>query len=113
MKFAQAVCACASRSFKLETDEEQGIAKRLCAHCGAMHVMGDGSDYADGAAFEGHACICSAEELELCSGVALYDDSNDVRWFYIGCRCTKCDLVGVFADWKCEGGDADALLART
>lgn len=113
VKFSQAVCGCGSLSFKLETDEEQGVAKRTCANCGAMHFMGDSAEYAEGATLEGHECICSATDFELCSGVALYRDSNDVRWYYIGCRCAHCHLVGVFADWKCEAGDADAFLSNT
>jgi hypothetical protein len=35
-----------------------------------------------------------------------------VRWYYIACHCFECDLVGVFADWKCEAGDAAAFLAK-
>ena len=113
VKFSQAVCACGGRSFKLETDQEAGVARRTCANCGATHLMGDSSEYAEEATLEGHECVCSATDFELSSAVALYDGSNDVRWYYIGCRCTKCHLVGVFADWKCEAGDADAFLAAT
>ena len=75
--------------------------------------MGDSAEYAQDADFEGHKCICSAEEFELLSGVAVYEGTNDVRWYYIGCMCTTCHLVGVFADWKCEAGDADTFLAKT
>jgi len=113
VKLSQAVCACGNRSFKLETDEEEGAARRTCVRCGAIHLMGDSNEYASEAAFEGHACICDAEEFELVSGVALYADSNDVRWYYIGCQCASCHLVGVFADWKCEAGDADQFLSKT
>jgi len=35
-----------------------------------------------------------------------------VRWYYIACHCVECNLVGVFADWKCEAGDAAAFLAK-
>lgn len=113
VKFSQAVCACGSHSFRLEADEEDGVAKRTCSRCGATHLMGDGAGYAAKATLEGQECVCSASDFELCSGVALYDGSNDVRWYYVGCRCTKCHLVGVFADWKCEAGDSDAFLADT
>lgn len=113
VKFNESVCTCGGRIFKLETDEDEGVARRTCTACGAVHLMGDSADYAEDANPEEHECICLAQEFELVSGVALYADSNDVRWYYIGCRCTKCHLVGVFADWKCEAGDADAFLAKT
>lgn len=111
-KFSESVCTCGNRSFKLETDEDEGAAKRICTACEASHLMGDSAEYASGASFESHVCVCDGEAFQLLSGVALYGESNDVRWYYIGCLCTKCNLVGVFADWKCEAGDADAFLAE-
>jgi hypothetical protein len=110
-KFSESVCTCGNRAFKLETDEDEGTAKRICTACEALHLMGDSAEYASSANFENHVCVCNSEMFQLLSGVALYDESNDVRWYYIGCLCTKCSLVGVFADWKCEAGDADAFLA--
>jgi hypothetical protein len=112
-RFSESVCTCGSHCFKLESDEEAGAAKRTCAACGSTHFMGDSAEYASDANLENHECACGNEEFRLMSGVALYDESNDVRWFYIGCLCTKCNLVGVFADWKCEAGDAEAFLAET
>lgn len=75
--------------------------------------MGDSADHAADAQFDNHLCVCDAETFAITSGVALYAESNNVRWYYIGCRCRACSLIGVFADWKCEGGDADAFLAET
>jgi hypothetical protein len=112
-KFSESVCTCGNRSFKLKTDEDEGVARRICTACATSHLMGDSAEYASGAKLEKHGCICDSETFQLLSGVALYNESNDVRWYYIGCLCTKCNLVGVFADWKCEAGDAEAFLAET
>lgn len=112
VKFSPSACACGSSLFKLESDEDEGVARRTCVRCGVIHFMGDSAEYASEAQVERHECICDAEALELLSGVALYADSSDVRWYYIGCRCANCHLVGVFADWKCEAGDADAFLSK-
>lgn len=75
--------------------------------------MGDSRDYAEDAEFEEHVCVCDCEEFELAPAVALYAESNDVKWFYVGCRCIECGLVGVFVDYKCEAGDADVFLRET
>lgn len=112
VKFSVASCTCGGSTFKLESDEDAGAAKRICAGCGTTKLMGDSVDYAADAQFDNHLCVCGAETFAIISGVALYANSNDVRWYYIGCRCSACSLIGVFADWKCEGGDADALLAE-
>lgn len=112
-QFSQSVCSCGNRSFALETDENEGVAKRTCCHCGAAHFMGDSAEYADAAQLQGHECLCGADDFELMSGVSLDAGSNDVHWYYIGCRCLNCHLVGVFADWKCAGGDAQVFLDNT
>jgi hypothetical protein len=111
-RFRQSRCSCGGVIFKLESDEDAGAARRVCTQCGAVHLMGDSAEYEVDAAFEEHACVCGQVTFELLSGVARYDGTNDVRWNYIGCLCTNCHLVGVFADWKCESGDADSFLAE-
>ena len=111
-RFRASTCGCGNRTFRLESDEDAGAARRACVACEAVHWMGDSASYAAQARLERHECVCGADAFELRCGVALYDGSNDVRWSYIGCRCTRCELVGVFADWKCESGDADAFLAK-
>lgn len=112
-KFSESVCSCGNRTFRLETDEEEGAARRICVACETSHLMGDSAEYASEAKFESHECVCDSETFQLLSGVALYAESNDVRWYYIGCLCTKCSLVGVFAHWRSEAGDAEAFLAET
>ena len=73
--------------------------------------MGDSVEHAHEASFEDHLCVCDADVFELLSGVALYDQSDDIRWYYIGCHCVVCDLVGVFAEWKCEAGNVGDFLS--
>lgn len=111
-RFRESVCECGNRIFRLRTDEVEGAGERTCTTCGDRHLMGDSAEFAASANLERHECICGSEEFELLSGIALYSDSNDVRWYYIGCRCTACNLIGVFADWKCEAGDAESFLAK-
>lgn len=110
--FAASQCPCGNHTFYLETDEDEGVAERTCEKCKTKVLMGDSAEYAADAKVDNHVCVCDNETFELLSGVALYKASQDVRWFYIGCKCTKCSLVGVFADWKCEAGDAAAFLAK-
>ena len=74
--------------------------------------MGDNAEHVEEAAPEAHECVCENEVFELMSGVSVYEGTHDVRWYYIACRCVECNLVGVFADWKCEAGDAAAFLAK-
>lgn len=93
VKFSRSVCGCGNCSFELESDQNEGAARRTCTHCSTIHLMGDSDEFASDAEFERRECTCDAAEFELLSGVALYEDSNDVRWCYIGCQCTHCHLV--------------------
>jgi len=109
--FADAVCACGGRLFALLLDDEAGVAVRRCVACSASHPMADGAEFLEDATLEECACPCEAERFELTVGVALYAESQAVRWLYVGCRCPACGLVAVYGDWKNEHDDAAALLA--
>lgn len=111
-KFSESICECGGKEFHLESDEEEGVARRSCVICSkAMFMGGDGAIFACRASLEEHLCVCDSSVFQLLSGVSLYPQSNDVRWYYIGCRCSGCGLVGVFAEWKCDSGDADEFLS--
>lgn len=112
VRFATSKCECGCRSFALQTDEEAGVAIRICSECGQEHLMGNSADHMESASPEGHQCVCESEVFELVSGVAVHEGTHNVRWYYIACHCVECNLVGVFADWKCDAGDAAAFLAK-
>jgi hypothetical protein len=85
---------------------------RVCGTCGDDHAIGDSDEFLDEAELEEKECLCESPLFELTIGVALYADSNDVRWLYVGARCPACGVLGCYGDWKNEFNGADALLAR-
>lgn len=111
--FADAVCTCGGKVFDLYLDDAAGVASRVCGACDAEpHPIGDSADYMDEAEEEECACPCGKEAFEITVGVALYDDSEDVKWLYVGCRCPACGLTAVYGDWKNEFDGYRELLAR-
>jgi hypothetical protein len=100
--FADAICNCGGRKFRLALDENEGAASRRCAACGEEHLIGDSGEYLEDAELEVCGCPCDNDDLEITVGVALYDQSNDVRWLYVACRCPECSLAAVYGDWKNE-----------
>jgi hypothetical protein len=110
--FADASCACGGTLFRLRLDDVEGAAVRYCASCGVEHPIGDSDEYMEEADLDDCACVCGGAEFEITAGVSLYDDSEDVRWLYLGCRCPKCGLTGVYGDWKNEFNGFRELLAR-
>jgi hypothetical protein len=112
LQFADATCGCGGTRFALKLDDTEGAAVRTCAACGSEHAMGDSDEYLDQAELEECACPCGAEAFEIAVGLALYDDSDDVRWLYLGCRCTQCGLTAVYGDWKNEYEGYQKLLSN-
>lgn len=111
-QFADAVCICGARTFRLLLDDEAGVAIRVCSACAHEHPMGDSEDYLDEASPEECECPCGAGIFELTAGVALYEASDDVRWLYVGCRCTTCGLTACYGDWKNEFNGFAEFLRR-
>ena len=110
--FADSVCSCGSHVFRLLLDDTAGAAVRRCVSCSAEHPIGDSKDYLEDAEVGECACPCGGEDFEITVGVSLYDDSEDVKWLYLGCRCPACGLVAVYGDWKNEFEGYRKLLAQ-
>lgn len=111
--FADAVCGCGGRVFGLMIDDNEGVAVRTCTTCDAgQHPIGDSAEYMEDAELQECACRCKAEAFEITTGVALYEGTEAVKWIYVGCRCVKCGLTGVFGDWKNEFEDYRTLLSK-
>jgi hypothetical protein len=109
--FAQAVCTCGHAEFAVLLDDDEGCAARTCTACDDQQAIADGEEFLDGADLGEAACPCGAEVFTVAAGVALYADSTDVKWFYLGLKCSSCNLAAVYGDWKCEAGEVEALLA--
>ncbi|MHB1423971.1 MAG: hypothetical protein ACYC3I_12405 [Gemmataceae bacterium] len=110
--YAVAVCKCGGTRFRLFLDDAQGAAVRNCVLCDSEHPIGDSDEYLEEAELKDCACPCGGEEFEITVGVSLYEDSENVRWLYVGCRCVVCGLTAVYGDWKNEFSGYRELLAR-
>ena len=110
--FADSACECGRREFRLLLDDTEGAAVRVCNSCGGKHPIGDSADYLKDASLEECECPCGGGVFEISAGAALYQERDDVRWFYLGCRCLACGLVACYGDWKIGGGDYHELLSR-
>ncbi|MCP4786237.1 MAG: hypothetical protein GY878_22075 [Fuerstiella sp.] len=105
--------ACGCETFTIVMNENEGVAARICTSCNAEHGIGDSDDFIDDVEeVYPIECTCGANQFKIMAGVALYDGSEDVRWFYLGCECVACGLSGVYGDWKNEFNGFRELLGR-
>lgn len=106
--FEEAVCDCGGRVFSLTVDEDYAEVTWACRACDALylfHTSGTDGYFEGDPAAEHEDCGCPCNERETASfeiavGAVLYDDGQDVRWVYIGCRCISCGLTALYADWN-------------
>ncbi len=110
--FTDAKCPCGSTMFRLKVDDNEGAAIRACASCGTEQPIGDSGDYLEEAELEECECPCGNNAFEITAGVALYQDCEDVKWLYLGCRCPECQLTACYADWKNEYENYKELLEK-
>ena len=111
-QFKDIRCKCGSSTFRLQIDDEAGAAVRTCTKCNKDHAIGDSDEYLDDAELGECSCPCGEEQFELTVGVSLYEDSEDVRWVYIGCRCPACGLTSNYGDWSSEYEDFREYLKK-
>lgn len=111
--FADSICACGGNVFGLFLDDECGVASRVCIKCSSEpHYIGDSELFAEESDEDECACPCGKEAFEITVGVSLYEDTVDVKWLYLGCRCPECGLTAVYGDWKNESNGYKDLLAN-
>ncbi|MBA2113691.1 hypothetical protein [Bremerella alba] len=110
--FATAVCnSCSGDVFELLMNEEEGVAARICVTCDEEHGIGDSDQHiAKVEEIFDVLCTCDGTKFRIMAAVSLSDDSEDVRWFYLGCKCVECGLSGVYGDWKNEFHGYQVLL---
>ena len=110
-EFRQSKCACGGETFELLADDDEGCAKRICVSCGAEQFICDSEEYWSEATPEKWKCGCGSTTANIGVGFSLYDD-GEVRWLYVGERCSACGILGCFAGWKVAYSPSKHLLER-
>lgn len=91
-------CECGSELFALYSDDLEGGAYIVCSHCGKEEDIHSSREYMENK--EQNVCNCNQEHLQISIGVSYFEGSTDPRWIYVGARRPKCELAGVYVDWK-------------
>lgn len=99
-EFRLANCACGCADFVLEADDDEGVARRRCAACEREHLICDSAERWEDGAPEQWSCECGSRHTNVGVGFSLYPEDSEIKWLYIGCRCSRCGVLGCFAGWK-------------
>jgi hypothetical protein len=110
--FRLALCECGSEVFNLWADDDEGCAKRVCLSCAKDHFICDSEEYwADSQPVEWKCIECGSTSANIGVGFSLYED-GEIRWLYVGERCSSCGFLGCFAGWKIAYAPSKQLLSQ-
>ncbi len=100
-EFRLARCRCCSVNFRLEADDNEGVARRTCLQCGRQNFICDSGEYWEDAEPEVCRCVkCDSDRFNIGIGFSLYENKQAIKWLYVGVRCAMCGVLGCFAGWK-------------
>jgi len=99
-EFRLAKCKCGGQNLQLLADDDEGVARRICSSCGDEHFICDSEEFWADSNPEEWTCVeCGSKSANVGVGFSLYED-GEVRWLYVGERCSSCGILGCFAGWK-------------
>ncbi len=100
-EFRLSRCQCGGVVFRLEVEQDEGVAKRVCADCGNEHLVCDSAEsYEEGAKLKKFKCVCKATLANVGVSFSLYEEGKAIRWLWVGHRCVKCGVQGSMVEWK-------------
>jgi hypothetical protein len=103
-------CGCGSDAFLIDTDDEEGVARRTCMACSTAAFLCDGAESWDDAEPQLLACVeCGGRHFNACVGFSLYPGRTGVRWVYLCQRCVACGVLGCVAEWKAGHEDLSMI----
>lgn len=91
---------CNGNEFLVEYDCDEGVVKIICKTCKTKKYLADSEEYWEDIRPKKYKCTeCKSIHANVGTGFA-YRDSGDIKWVYIGVRCSNCGILGSVADWK-------------
>lgn len=108
-RVVHARCAqCGGSVFSLRVDDAEGCAQRTCVSCADDRLMLDSAETVDDAHLADATCPCGNASFETAVGFA-HTATGEIKWVYLGLRCTVDHVLGVYTDWKIDYVPADHL----
>lgn len=110
LKVKPVIChQCGSDVFKIRVDQNEGAIQVTCGSCGTKKILLDGEEiWKECRPRARKCCICKESLYNVRVGFD-YRENGDVKWVYIGNRCTSCGTLGSYVDWSVDYGPTDIM----
>ncbi len=111
MDVVPVIChTCGNDSFELKVDQEEDAIQVKCTECGTRKILLDCDEVWEDARPRLRRCpVCKkSKSYNVRVGFARRENGS-VKWVYIGNRCTSCQALGSYLDWKINYEPTDAM----
>ena len=100
---------CGSEVFTFRIDAGEGAIEIACTACGNKRLLLDSEKYWEKSEPEDAKCPeCKKRQYNVAVGF-VHRRSGEVKWIYIGNRCTSCGVLGSYGDWGINYGPTDEM----
>lgn len=105
------VChSCGKDIFKMWVDYDEDAIQVECAECGNKKILLDCVDIWEDANPELCECpVCRKSWNYNVKAGFVRKENHNVKWVYIGNRCTECGVLGSCLDWKISYEPTDEM----
>lgn len=103
---------CGGTAFAILLDEDEGALQVECSSCNTKRFLLDSEELWDTCMPEIAECaICRNRVFNLMIGFVRRQNGN-IKWIYLGERCTECGTLGSHGDWKIDYEPTDDMEAN-
>ena len=101
------ICGCTE--LRLVGDQDEGAVQAVCMQCGAKKLLLDSAEYWKEVSHRTLRCpLCKGKGFNARVGLSRRENGQ-VRWVWIGDRCTQCQVLGSPFDWRIDYEPTDEM----
>lgn len=100
---------CGADTFTMRVDRNEGAMQVTCTVCKTKKRLLDSEEVWSDCTPRSVSCrVCKERANNVQVGFARREN-GDVKWVYIGNRCTGCGTLGSYVDWSIDYGPTDEM----
>ena len=102
--------SCGNDSFELKVDQKEDVIQVKCAQCAEKKILLDCEEVWEDANPRFRKCpVCKTGKSFNVRVGFIRRENGSVKWVYIGNRCTNCETLGSYLDWKVDYEPTDEM----
>ncbi len=102
--------ACGSDEFEMRIDADEGVIQVKCTKCNEKKILLDGEEFWEDASPRLRKCnVCKKSKIHNLRVGFIRRENGDVKWVYIGSRCTECGTLASYLDWNINYGPTNEM----